>query len=98
MEWSVGFPLLCSRTAVARGNNELIPIDLIWIGIALVVAVALCAASYFGYHRWNGRGRFTADSLYHRQRARLGFVGFSISGLLLLVLVLLLSKRCYAAL
>ena len=59
----------------------------------MVVALiaALFTACYFAYHHWHGRGRFTADTLYHRRRARLGFVGFLLSGLFLFVFALLLG-------
>lgn len=65
--------------------------DFAWIAMGIVLVAALVAAVYFAYHKWNGRGRFTADTLYHRRRARLGIAGFSISGLCLFVLVLVLG-------
>ena len=65
--------------------------DLLVVGITLFSAVAVIDVIYLGYHHWNGRGRFTADTLYHRRRARFGFVGLSISGFCVVVLALLLS-------
>lgn len=69
----------------------MIPTDFVFAGILLAVVAALGAVSYAGYHRWNARGRFTSDTLYHAKRAHLGFIAFSISGLLLFVLVLVLG-------
>lgn len=69
----------------------MIPTDLIWTGMALLVVAALSAACYSGYHRWNSRGRFTADGLYHRERAELGLKAVMIAGVLLFVLALLLG-------
>ena len=62
--------------------------DLVLTGMAIGLVAALLTGAYCCYHHWHGRGRFTADSLYHRHRARLGFAGFFTSGLFLLVLVL----------
>ena len=58
----------------------LIPADLVFTGIVLAFIAAFCAASYSAYHRWNSRGRFTADTLYHHVRADLGLKVFMISG------------------
>jgi uncharacterized membrane protein len=74
---------------VLFGGTMSVPAGLIWTGIALFTVVAALALLYFGYHRWHGRGRFTADSLYHRQRAHLGFVALSVSGLFVFLLLLL---------
>ena len=76
-----------------RSTREIISLiaGFVWMAIGIVLVAALGAAIYFAYHKWHGRGRFTADTLYHRRRARLGFAGFSLSGLCLLVLVLLLG-------
>lgn len=59
--------------------------------MVLLVVATLGAACYSGYHRWSGRGRFTADSLYHHERAELGLKAFIIAGVLLLILALLLG-------
>lgn len=78
--------------ALLGGNRViLIPTDLIVAGIVLALVAAFGAVSYAGYHRWNARGRFTSDTLYHTKCAHLGLVAFSISGLFLVVLVLVLG-------
>jgi ABC-type transport system involved in cytochrome c biogenesis permease subunit len=74
------------------GNGTiLIPIELIFTGVVLALVAALGAVSYAGYHRWNARGRFTSDTLYHAERAHFGFMAFSLSGLFLFLLVLVLG-------
>jgi len=56
--------------------------------MALALLTALTGAGYYAYHHWHGRGRFTADTLYHRQRAKLGFVAFLLGGLVMFVLMI----------
>jgi hypothetical protein len=73
------------------GSTILIPADLVFTGIVLAFVAAFCAASYSSYHRWNSRGRLTADQLYHRVRAELGLKALLIAGVFFFVLVLLLG-------
>ena len=84
---------LSERSYILRvfGENIVIPVDLVLTGIVLAFFAAFCAASYSAYHRWNSRGRFTADTLYHHTRAELGLKAFMISGAFLFVLVAMLG-------
>jgi hypothetical protein len=70
----------------------LLPTELVVDALAVVALTALVAAFYAAYHHWHGRGRLTADTIYHRQRAQLGFVVLVPSGIVLFGLVLLLSR------
>jgi hypothetical protein len=69
----------------------LVPADLVFTGLVLAFSAGFFAACYSAYHRWNSRGRFTSDTLYHYARAELGLKAFMISGAFFFVLLAVLG-------